>query len=196
MQELADWLAMPQNEKEFLIVFFDDQMDLASWVSKDGLYLLSMLQLWWRLLSTPTLLPMLAPWYHVPLLAPKKAYLTHFPSCRQAGHAHYNRRWYASHACLDVHLHEPMSLLSVCTSHSKHLPQLSMLNLLWQDMVPVLLNLTLSVFPIDTIFTPPELLLTGGVWPSMDELVARGKRVMFVSGADYGLAMNTVIFTK
>ena len=35
MQELADWLAMPQNEKEFLIVFFDDQMDLASWVSTD-----------------------------------------------------------------------------------------------------------------------------------------------------------------
>ena len=35
MQELADWLAMPQNEKEFLIVFFDDQMDLASWVSND-----------------------------------------------------------------------------------------------------------------------------------------------------------------
>ncbi len=44
MQELADWLAMPQNEKEFLIVFFDDQMDLASWVSLDGLYLLPMLQ--------------------------------------------------------------------------------------------------------------------------------------------------------
>ena len=33
MQELADWLAMPQNQQEFLIVFFDDQMDLASWVS-------------------------------------------------------------------------------------------------------------------------------------------------------------------
>ena len=32
MQELADWLAMPQNQQEFLIVFFDDQMDLASWV--------------------------------------------------------------------------------------------------------------------------------------------------------------------
>ncbi len=92
-------------------------------------------------------------------------------------------------------LHARRSIFSpvFSTSHSKHLPQL---NLLWQDMVPVLLNLTLSVFPIDTIFTPPELLLIGGVWPSMDELVARGKRVMFVSGADYGLAMNTVIFTK
>ena len=32
MQEVADWLAMPQNQQEFLIVFFDDQMDLASWV--------------------------------------------------------------------------------------------------------------------------------------------------------------------
>ncbi|KAL3139980.1 hypothetical protein ABBQ38_004267 [Trebouxia sp. C0009 RCD-2024] len=95
MQELADWLALPQNQQEFLIVFFDDQMDLAAW-----------------------------------------------------------------------------------------------------DMVPALLNLTQSVFPLETIFTPPELVLIGGVWPSMDELVARGKRVMFVSGADYGLAMNTVIFTK
>lgn len=65
-----------------------------------------------------------------------------------------------------------------------------------QDMVPALLNLTLSVFPVETIFTPPELGLIGGVWPSIDDLVARGKRVMFVSGADYGPAMNTVIFTK
>jgi len=76
MQELADWLAMPQNEKEFLIVFFDDQMDLASWVSKDGLYLLSMLQLWWRLLSTPTLLPMLAP---CATACPKKSISDTFP---------------------------------------------------------------------------------------------------------------------
>lgn len=32
MQELADWLAMPQNQHEFLVVFLDDQMDLAAWV--------------------------------------------------------------------------------------------------------------------------------------------------------------------
>ena len=68
--------------------------------------------------------------------------------------------------------------------------------MLMQDMVPALLNLTLSVFPLASIFTPPELALLGGTWPSMNELVARGKRVMFVSGADYGLAMNTVIFSK
>ncbi len=74
--QCADWLAMPQNEKEFLIVFFDDQMDLASWVSKDGLYLLSMLQLWWRLLSTPTLLPMLAP---CATACPKKSISDTFP---------------------------------------------------------------------------------------------------------------------
>jgi hypothetical protein len=64
MQELADWLAMPQNEKEFLIVFFDDQIDLASWVSPNGLYLLLILQLCWgnKLLSSiPTLMPVIAP---------------------------------------------------------------------------------------------------------------------------------------
>lgn len=65
-----------------------------------------------------------------------------------------------------------------------------------QDVVPVLLNLTLSVFPVESIWTPPELVLHGGTWPSMNELVASGKRVMFVSGADYGLAMSELIFTK
>lgn len=33
MQEIADWLAQPQNLHEFLIIFFDDQMDLEAWVS-------------------------------------------------------------------------------------------------------------------------------------------------------------------
>ena len=33
LQEVAHWLALPQNKQEFLIVFFDDQMDLAAWVS-------------------------------------------------------------------------------------------------------------------------------------------------------------------
>ena len=32
LQEVAHWLALPQNKDEFLIVFFDDQMDLAAWV--------------------------------------------------------------------------------------------------------------------------------------------------------------------
>ena len=36
LQEVAAWLAMPQNKDEFLIVFFDDQMDLAAWVSCSG----------------------------------------------------------------------------------------------------------------------------------------------------------------
>ena len=78
MQELANWLAMPQNEKEFLIVFFDDQMDLASWVSLDGMYLLPMFKLCSGgdlLSSIPTLMAMLAPWNHVPLLAPSKYYM-------------------------------------------------------------------------------------------------------------------------
>lgn len=65
-----------------------------------------------------------------------------------------------------------------------------------QDVVPALLNLTSSVFPVERIWTPPELVLHGGSWPSMNDLVAMGKRVMFVSGADYGLAMSQLIFTK
>lgn len=49
MQELADWLAMPQNEQEFLIVFFDDQMDLAAWVR--GLCLTQCAIVFWVLVA-------------------------------------------------------------------------------------------------------------------------------------------------
>jgi len=34
--ELAAWLALPENQKEFLLVFLDDQPDIKSWVSTLG----------------------------------------------------------------------------------------------------------------------------------------------------------------
>ena len=33
LAELAAWLAQPQNQDEFLLVFLDDQPDIKSWVS-------------------------------------------------------------------------------------------------------------------------------------------------------------------
>lgn len=32
MQEVADWMALPGNEREFIVLFFDDQKDLSDWV--------------------------------------------------------------------------------------------------------------------------------------------------------------------
>ena len=32
MQEVADWKALPGNEREFIVLFFDDQLDLGDWV--------------------------------------------------------------------------------------------------------------------------------------------------------------------
>ena len=32
MQEVADWMALPGNEEEFVVLFFDDQMDINDWV--------------------------------------------------------------------------------------------------------------------------------------------------------------------
>ena len=32
MQEVADWMALPDNKREFIVLFFDDQKDLSDWV--------------------------------------------------------------------------------------------------------------------------------------------------------------------
>lgn len=32
MEEVAAWMAAPGNEREFIILFFDDQKDLSDWV--------------------------------------------------------------------------------------------------------------------------------------------------------------------
>ena len=33
LAELAAWLAQPENQREFLLVFLDDQLDIKTWVS-------------------------------------------------------------------------------------------------------------------------------------------------------------------
>lgn len=42
LAELAAWLAQPQNQDEFLLVFLDDQPDIKTWVSKTMSHLSSL----------------------------------------------------------------------------------------------------------------------------------------------------------
>jgi hypothetical protein len=66
-----------------------------------------------------------------------------------------------------------------------------------QGKVPQLLTDILSVFPVDVIYTPVEhTLRPEGPWPSIDDLVRLGRRVLFVSGEDYGVAMQSLIFPR
>ena len=66
-----------------------------------------------------------------------------------------------------------------------------------QGFLPKLLIETRAAFPGGMLYTPRD---HGGRnasdWPSMAELVANGKRVMVVSGADYGADAADVLFTR
>ncbi len=66
-----------------------------------------------------------------------------------------------------------------------------------QEMVPNLLSRVQEVFPLEQIWTPPDMEGVQWTWPSIDELVdVHKKRVMFLSGVDYGREMNGVVFSK
>lgn len=66
-----------------------------------------------------------------------------------------------------------------------------------QGFLPKLLIETRGAFPGSMLYTPADHgLRTASDWPSMGELVAAGKRVMVVSGADYGPDAEDVLFTR
>jgi len=53
------------------------------------------------------------------------------------------------------------------------------------------------VFPMETIFTPVELEGEyNNTWPSIDQLSAAGKKVLFVTGADFGPLIDPIMFSK
>ncbi len=61
----------------------------------------------------------------------------------------------------------------------------------------MLMQEILSVFPQDIILTPPELTTRyKDQWPSMQQLLADGKRVMIVSLTDYKDEMAGLIFPR
>ena len=69
--------------------------------------------------------------------------------------------------------------------------------LMMQGNVPELMGEIKSVFPMDVIFTPGELLLQyNGSWPSVDTLSSLGKKIILVTGFDYGPIIDTMMFSK
>ena len=66
-----------------------------------------------------------------------------------------------------------------------------------QGFLPKLLIETRAAFPGGMLYTPRDHgARNASDWPSMAELVANGKRVMVVSGADYGADAADVLFTR
>lgn len=54
-----------------------------------------------------------------------------------------------------------------------------------------------AIFPVDSIYSPADHGSRGSSdWPSMDEMAAAGKRVLLLSGVDYGPSMVPLIFDK
>ena len=72
----------------------------------------------------------------------------------------------------------------------KHMVQL-------QGFLPKLLIEVRQAFPSAMLYTPADHgSKNASDWPSMADLVAAGKRVMVVSGADYGADAAGVLFTR
>lgn len=66
-----------------------------------------------------------------------------------------------------------------------------------QGFLPKLLIEIRQAFPAAMLYTPADHgTRNASDWPSMGELVAAGKRVMVVSGVNYGADAAGVLFTK
>ena len=66
--------------------------------------------------------------------------------------------------------------------------------LMLQGVAAQLQETVLRVFPSEMIFSLEDHKTLG--WPSISDLVARGKQVMFVSGSDYGAEMQPYVFER
>ena len=54
-----------------------------------------------------------------------------------------------------------------------------------------------AIFPVDSVYSPADHGGRGSAdWPSIDEMLAAGKRVLLLSGVDYGPVMNPLVFDK
>ena len=62
------------------------------------------------------------------------------------------------------------------------------------DQVPALLSLIDQFFG-PAVYTPVDYAANGG-WPTVEDMVASGKHVLFMSGSDYGALMNSTVFYK
>lgn len=66
-----------------------------------------------------------------------------------------------------------------------------------QGLLPRLLSQIQEVFPLAMLYTPADhAQRSTGDWPTAQSLVDAGKRIVWLSGVDYGPAMADVIFSK
>lgn len=66
-----------------------------------------------------------------------------------------------------------------------------------QGLIPLLMSRITAHFPAEGIYTPPHHEAGGGgSWPAADAMVAAGRRLLLVSGVDYGPVMHPLIFLK
>ncbi|TYZ64664.1 hypothetical protein PybrP1_006352 [[Pythium] brassicae (nom. inval.)] len=69
-------------------------------------------------------------------------------------------------------------------------------NLIKWKKIPRLLELVKQHFRLDEILLPADFVQHGYEWPVFRELLALGKRVMFLSGADYSPEGDELLFVK
>jgi hypothetical protein len=69
-------------------------------------------------------------------------------------------------------------------------------NLQTWGVVGRLLEDILSVFPREWIFTTEDKAAWGDEWPSQQQMLLAGKRLLFVSGYDYGQDMAPLVFSR
>ena len=66
-----------------------------------------------------------------------------------------------------------------------------------QGLIPLLLRRITEIFPAATIYSPTDHGdRLGTDWPSMAEMEAAGKRLLLLSGVDYGMVMDPLIFDR
>lgn len=66
-----------------------------------------------------------------------------------------------------------------------------------QGYLPQLLKEIQEAFPAGSIYTPADHAShSNASWPSMNDLLREGKRIMFVSGEDYGAPMTSLLFER
>ncbi len=66
-----------------------------------------------------------------------------------------------------------------------------------QGYLPQLLKEIQEAFPVGSIYTPADQASHSNTsWPSMNDLLREGKRIMFVSGEDYGAPMASLLFER
>jgi hypothetical protein len=143
----------PRNADEFLLLYFDDQPNLQTWVG------------------------------HRPLLRPQAG-----PRVLAGADGHPALTMTPLRGSLAQGSQGARSPAPRPTQPRVLIPP--------QGVVGRLLSDFLSVMPEEWVFTADDLAAAGGVWPSQRAMLDGGKRLLLVSGTDYGAAMQPLVFAR